>query len=96
MKRILLSLTLIALAFGIVEAQTPQIVVQAASPEPARPAAGAATPVADPNSMQAALRLLQDLKTANDEMLKKQEATLKQLDELQKTASQIRIFSSRD
>ena len=39
--------------------------------------------------------MLQETMTANDEMLKKQEATLQQLDELEKAADQLKIFSKR-
>ena len=46
-------------------------------------------------SFQAAIKMLQELKSANDEMLKKQEATLQQLDDLEKAADQLKIFSKR-
>ena len=35
------------------------------------------------------------MKSANDEILKKQTATLLQLDELQKAAEQLKIYSKR-
>lgn len=35
------------------------------------------------------------MKAANEEMLRKQEATLQQLDEIQKAAEQLKIFSKR-
>ena len=58
-----------------------------------------ATPVlpvaADAESMPMAIKLLQDMKTANAEVLKKQEATLQALEELQKAADEIKIFSKR-
>jgi hypothetical protein len=46
-------------------------------------------------SMQATLKSLRDTKAANEEILKKQQATLEALDELQKAADQIKIFSKR-
>ena len=53
-------------------------------------------PVAtDTESIPAAIKLLQELKTANEEVLKKQEATLQALEELQKAADEIKIFSKR-
>ena len=39
--------------------------------------------------------MLQEIKAANEEMLKKQEAALQQLDELQKAADEIKVFSKR-
>jgi len=46
-------------------------------------------------SVQGALKMLQEMKAANEETLKKQAAILQQLDELEKTADQIRIYSKR-
>ena len=46
-------------------------------------------------SMEATLKSLRDTKAANEEILKKQQATLEALDELQKAADQIKIFSKR-
>jgi hypothetical protein len=45
--------------------------------------------------MAADIKELQELKAQNDELLKEQRATLDQLDELQKEAEQLRIFSKR-
>ena len=96
--RFVLLLLVFAAMPVVAHAQTPQIVVQAASP--ANPsAAGAQTSVATmqgPGSSQAALKLLQEIKASNAETLKKQEATLQLLDEIQKAADQIKIFSHRD
>lgn len=47
------------------------------------------------NDLQATIKQLEELKTANEDTLKRQEATLAALDELQKTAEQIKIFSKR-
>lgn len=49
----------------------------------------------DTDSLPAAIKLLQELKAANEEMLKKQEAALQQLEELQKAADEVKIFSKR-
>ena len=84
------------------EAQSPiPIIVPAISP--AANAAGgsdldksnAPPAVQESQSFQAAIKMLQETKAANDEMLKKQEATLQQLGELQKAADQLKIFSKR-
>jgi hypothetical protein len=60
----------------------------------------AATPalVADPKQlaeMAENIRQLQELKAQNDELLKQQQAALEALDDLQKEADQIRIYSKR-
>ena len=60
----------------------------AQSPAPAAPA-----PVSE--SVPVALKQLQELKTANEELLKKQEAALQRLEELQKAADEIKIFGKR-
>ena len=88
-------ITLFALALSLEQANaqqpTPvQIVVQAA-PAPAAPAP-ASVPAG--GSLDA-VKALQQAKAANAETLKKQEATLAQLDELLKAAEQLKIFSKR-
>jgi hypothetical protein len=72
------------------------IVVPAANVA-AAPAATAGTPAAaqDPKALQSTLQTLQKMKAANEDTLKRQEAVLQQLDELQKAADQIKIFSHR-
>ena len=84
-----------AFAFtGLLLAQSPKpMIVQAATPA----AAPTRAPIAPDNSasVQAVLKELQEMKAANEETLRKQAATLEQLDALEKTAEQIRIFSRR-
>ena len=46
-------------------------------------------------STQAVLKALQAMKTANDEILKQQAATLQKLDEIEKAAQEIRIYTKR-
>jgi hypothetical protein len=41
------------------------------------------------------LKALQEMKAANDEILRKQAATLQQLDEMEKAAEQIKVYSKR-
>ena len=93
--RTIISLVVVTLAFAAnaVRAQAPAPVVQAA-PGATAPVAQQAPAVAGGGS-QAALQLLNAMKAANAETLKKQEATLQQLDELQKAADQIRIYTKR-
>ena len=83
MKSLLTFLTTI-LIVGVAFAQTSAPVVV-----PAASATTAPVPPALPQSAasaSSALKALEDLKAANDEFLKKQDATLQQLDELQKAA----------
>lgn len=39
--------------------------------------------------------MLEEMKAANEETLRKQAATLEQLDELEKTADQLRVYTKR-
>jgi hypothetical protein len=45
--------------------------------------------------MSESVKLLQEMKAANAETLKKQQAVLEQLDDVQKAAEQIKIFAHR-
>jgi cell shape-determining protein MreC len=90
---------LIALAFALayiaVRAQSPApIIVQAASPA-ATTSQIIATAPATSDSIQGAIKLLQEMKATNDETLKKQEATLQQLEELGQAAEELRIYAKR-
>ena len=95
MRAITLSiLTAFALA-GVLPAQQPMtVIVQAATPAITSSQVPAAA-TDNSSSIQAALKMLQQMKAANEETLRKQAATLEKLDELEKTADQIRIFTSR-
>jgi hypothetical protein len=75
-------------------AQSPApVVVQAATPA-LRSSQG---PASSENaaSLQEALKMLREMKTANDEILRKQTATLEQLDEMEKLADQLRVLAKR-
>jgi len=85
------------LACGTVSAQSPTpIIVQAASATAATSTSSksAATTI-DVQSIPDALKLLEQIKAANDEVLAKQKAALERLDELKDAADQLRIFSKR-
>jgi hypothetical protein len=69
----------------VVQAASATTAVQVAAPPPALPAA----------DLSETTKVLQEIKAANAETLKKQEAVLQQLDELQKAAQQIKIFAHR-
>lgn len=80
-------------ATALLPAQTPQ----PAPPAIASPAAGAAAPAAAPGSNTAGdtLQLLRAAQAANDEILRKQAVTIQQLEELERTIEQIKIYSKR-
>jgi hypothetical protein len=88
------SFVIFALGLGSAFGQTPAPVVIQAVPTANVRAAAQSSPAAAPN-VEAALQALQSLKAANDETLKKQAATLQQLEELQKAAEQIKTYSKR-
>jgi ABC-type proline/glycine betaine transport system substrate-binding protein len=84
-------------ALSAAKAQSPApIIVQAASPVTTNSTASktsAAAPMA--SSVPDAIKLLEKMKTDNDEVLAKQKAVLERLDELQQAADELRIFSKR-
>jgi hypothetical protein len=73
----------------------PLLVVQAATAAKPAVAPVKSVPTESTGSLQAALKALQQAKAANAETLKRQEATLQQLDDLQKAAEQLKIFAKR-
>jgi uncharacterized membrane protein len=93
LSRTLLIFSFVAIAFGALRAQSPMVVVQAATPAPATTVT--ATPPPPPDSNATLIQLLQQMKSTNEETLKKQRALLEQLDELQKAAEQMKAFSKR-
>ena len=76
------------------EGQTPApVIIQAATPIPAVVAKPAA---AEPGSdTKTTLQLLREMQATNAATIKKQEAALATLDELQKAADELKIFSKR-
>jgi hypothetical protein len=94
------SLFVLSLTLGLTaaHAQSPTpIIVQAVTSTPA-PAAPAATPAAiakNDADTEMQLKMLRQMKADNDDLLRKQEATLQRLDEIQKAAEQLKIFSKR-
>ena len=82
------------LALSAAQAQSPApIIVQAASAAPATTKVSGA--VAAATTMPEAIKMLEQVKAANDEVLAKQKAALERLDELQDAADQLRIFAKR-
>ena len=97
MSRQIFFISLCAAISIAANAQSPQpIIVQAATPPPIAPALAPATlPVRDASSMSESVKLLQEMKATNAETLRKQQAVLDRLDDVQKAAEQIKIFAHR-
>ena len=94
MRAITFSILAIFPLAGMLLAQSPMpVIVQAATPAVTTSQAPAMPE--NSGSIEAALKMLQEMKAANEETLRKQAATLEQLDELEKTADQIRVYSKR-
>jgi hypothetical protein len=74
---------------------SPMVVVQAATTSQPPVAQTTSTPTENSPTVQAAVKALRQAKAANAETLKRQEATLQQLDDLQKAAEQLKIFAKR-
>lgn len=95
MRAKILFFLLSALACVAVSAQSPTpIIVQAASSLAAKSTTSAPV-AADVQSIPDAIKQLEQIKAANDEVLTKQKAALQRLDELQDAADQLRIFAKR-
>jgi hypothetical protein len=74
---------------GVAQTAEPTpITLRAATPAPAEDAKQQA-------EMAENIKQLQELKAQNDEILKQQQAALEALDEMQKEAEQLRIYSKR-
>jgi hypothetical protein len=85
----------VATSIFVMRAQSPApIVVQAASPATTSSTPPPA-PVQSSSSVQAAIKEVEQMKAKNDEILKRQEAALQQLDEMQQAAEELKIFSKR-
>ena len=82
----------VVISVTCVQAQTPVPVVV---PATSAPAVQAQTAPAPAGGTQAVMQTLQQMKATNAETLRRQQATLQQLDELEKAIEQIKIFSKR-
>jgi ribulose 1,5-bisphosphate carboxylase large subunit-like protein len=93
MRALILSFLAAAILVSTGNTQTPMpIVVPAMTPTSGRTPAAAAVTIA---ATQTTLKALQAIKAANDEILKQQTATLEKLDEIEKAANEIRVYSKR-
>jgi hypothetical protein len=79
------------------KAQTPTpIIVQAATSSAAATSTSqAATSMGDLQSLSAAIKALEEIRAANEDVLAKQKAALEKLDELHDAAEQLQIFAKR-
>jgi hypothetical protein len=94
MRALILSIFALGLFVSISSAQSPVPVVVPAM-TPATTAQSPVTAAVTTTSIQTTIKALQAMKTANDEILKQQAATLERLDEMEKAAQEIRIFTKR-
>jgi hypothetical protein len=94
MRTLILSLIAAALVICTATAQTPMPIVVPAM-TPGKTTQGPVTAAVATTSAQTALKALQAIKMANDEILKQQTATLQKLDEIEKAANELRIYSKR-
>ena len=97
MRAKIISIFAVLLITGGVKAQSPApIVVQAASGTSVTSTPSkAVTTAPDVHSIPDAIKLLEQIKAANGEVLAKQKAALERLNELQDAADQLRIFAKR-
>ena len=93
MRQFIHASVFVVLALCSALAQTPAPVVIQAVPQ-TNVAATQRGPAAEPN-LEAAVQAILSLKAANEETLKKQAATIQLLEELEKAAEQIKIYSKR-
>ena len=93
------TLTFLALAISAsgLQAQSPiQSVAQPIGAVANAPAAAPVAPVANGDAeAKALLQTLLQLKAANEEILKRQAATLMQLEEVAKAADQLKVYATR-
>ncbi|MDQ2867735.1 MAG: hypothetical protein M3R59_04885 [Verrucomicrobiota bacterium] len=92
--RTLTLVCIIGLLAASVVAQQNEVVVAAANASAPAPVAPAAKVTSDADFSEM-MKILQAMKLQNDETLKKQQAAMDALDELEKQADQVRIFSKR-
>jgi hypothetical protein len=84
-----------AAALAVSSAQSPApVIIQAISPTQQTAPRPAAAAVVGDNSPSLA-KPLQEMKAANDQILQKQAAALQRLEEIEKAAEQIKIYTKR-
>lgn len=95
MRAIFLPLVALLALVGILAAQSSKnVVVPAATPAVKSQAAAAPAPD-NSAALKAALQMLEEMKAVNEETLRKQAATLEQLDLIEQAADQLKIYTKR-
>jgi hypothetical protein len=97
-SRLLFALVCFGFPILIGRAQSPPPIIVPAASAMITPSGRASTPTAtmqDSASLTAAIKTLEEMKAANEEILSKQKAAIERLDELQKAADQLKIFTRR-
>jgi hypothetical protein len=95
MRPLIVSVIGLTLAISAINAQSPTpIIIPAMTPATTTNQSPVTAAVSTATS-QATLKTLQALKAANEEILKQQKATLEKLDEVEKVANEIRIYTKR-
>lgn len=94
MRATIFSLVAALALASIANAQSPMPVIVPAM-TPATTAKTPATPDDAASSSQAVLKALEAMKAANEEILKQQAASLERLDEIEKAAQEVRIYTKR-
>jgi hypothetical protein len=99
MRSVLYQLLLMAifalLPVIVASSQSPApVLIEAASTPPVNPTTSTA-PSQNVVSIEAAIKLLEQMKVKNEQILKRQEGALQQLDELEQASEQLKIFSKR-
>ena len=94
MRAFILSIFALSLFVSVSVAQSPMPVVVPAM-TPATTGQSQVSTAVTTASTQTTLKALQAMKAANDEILKQQAATLQKLDEIEKAAQEIRIYTKR-
>ena len=91
------AILLVALVATATQAQSPApVVIQAVVPGQTATSASAQTaPAQSADSTAAVIKVLQQMKTANEDILAKQGAMMQQLEDLEKAADQLRIYNKR-
>jgi len=98
MRVLILFSVSVAVCISTITAQQPtprMVVVQPATTSAPASAAPATAATPSDAAVANAIKMLEQIKATNDTTLKKQEAMLQQLDELQKAAEQLKVFSKR-
>ena len=95
MRTLIFSIIACTLSASSVNAQSPTPIIVVPAMTPANPNQNPATAAVATAAAQTTLKVLQAVKAANDEILNQQKATLEKLDEIEKVANELRIYTKR-